>query len=408
MLVNILFFLVLLRLGSAAVSQNVPASDVDFSAGWQTISGVLQTSEFLGELSATLPQNSSSVSYFATQLTEDSIYGYSLDCIEDCELQIANVDGGSVDDATSPSAIFTVALDSSANHILRVYNLGTNGNPISFDHISVDLASQTGKWWYELSRAIVPEFKTLGPSTTAATPVAETVAASSTTPSSSPSLSISSGNSLSLAVSIPDPVSSGASTSTSTSNSDLPTPDPSNTSTGSGSSSSTPTSSGGASGDSNSASTSTGVSKKLVIGLTVFSVAVTVGILALLLFCLRRRQRERRTFGAPPSSPTGSIIPIMPPPPPMRVVSENPFEPVSMFPDPFAVPQFDAPSNSPMMQRRQRSDSGSTEPTIPLPDIPPTARSNWMEGRSASPTASGGRSNFWISRTPVKTQFAQV
>nr|GAT49784.1 predicted protein [Mycena chlorophos] len=383
MLVNILFFLVLLRLGSAAVSQNVPASDVDFSAGWQTISGVLQTSEFLGELSATLPQSSSSVSYFATQLTEDSIYGYSLDCIEDCELQIANVDGGNVDDATSPSAIFTVALDSSANHILRVYNLGTNGNPISFDHISVVVLS------FQSSRLSVqvrlPQ----------------------------PRLSISSGNSLSLAVSIPDPVSGDASTSTSTSNSALPTPDPSNTDTGSGSSSSTsssesPTSRGSANGESHSTSTSTGVSKKLVIGLTVFSVAVTVGILALLLFCLRRRQRERRAFGAPPSSPTGSIIPIMPPPPPMRVVSENPFEPVSMFPDPFAVPQFDAPSNSPMMQRRQRSDSGSTEPTIPLPDIPPTARGNWMEGRSASPTASGGRSNFWISRTPVKTQFAQV
>ncbi|KAF7306688.1 hypothetical protein MIND_00460500 [Mycena indigotica] len=384
MLATLILF-ALLRLSQAVSVTNISASDpaIVFTPGWQNISesdaNFLATTEFLCHLTVTLPPSTSSVSYFGYSRTGSSRYGYTLDCLDDCLVQTIN--GTNPADASTLSTLFTLDVDPSTNHTLRVYNLGTaDSSQITFDHLSLVVQDN----------ASAPS-SDLNPTTSLSSEASSTTEPRTTALKQSSSLAESTASVILLSA-----------TSEATSSNDI-----SATNTGPD---------GSATSASSDASDSTGgVSKQLVIGLTVFAVVVTTGTVALLIICLRRRRREQQGRVSPtPPSPTSSIIPIMEPPP----ASMNPFaEPVVSFPDPYSVPQFplDPPANSAMMQRRQRPDSRIASPglapTIPLPDLPAGARLNRMESRSNSPMSSnrsGSRSDMWISRTPARNEFYAV
>ncbi|KAJ7071287.1 hypothetical protein C8F01DRAFT_1109886 [Mycena amicta] len=395
-----LFLFALLHACHATTVTNISVGNtaIVFTPGWTNVSDpqsnatFLETTEFLSHLTATLPSSASSVSYFGYSRAGGSSYGYSLDCLSDCVLQTAN--GTDPNETTSVSAIFTLNnLDPSTNHTLRVYNLGDASSQITFDHLSVIVQDNE-----DAAPGISSSITTVSSTAARSTTVIQTATFDTTSSTLGPASSTASISRSSLAL------------STST-----------NPSSVTSSSSSATASAVSSDGSSNGASkgTSAGVSKKLVIGLTVFAVAVTGGILILLFVCVRRRRREQQgRFSSSQPSPTSSIIPIMEPPQ-MRTSLNTFSDRPALFPDPFAVPQLGPPLtplgpplSSAIMQRRQRSDSRGashgTAPTIPLPQLPAGARLNRMEGRSASPASSGSRNDLWISRTPVTTQFFAV
>ncbi|KAJ6574839.1 hypothetical protein B0H19DRAFT_615376 [Mycena capillaripes] len=147
-------FLPLLGLPLTYAATNIiNASDpsLSFSPGWTeefsqaTQDLFSQTDVFGGSLTVTLPSAASSVSYIAFSRAGGSVYGYTLDCEDDCVLQTVNGSDPSVTDDASvfPSTIFSVDLDPSTQHTLRVYNIPSDqpdgSSEITFNSLSVDV-----------------------------------------------------------------------------------------------------------------------------------------------------------------------------------------------------------------------------------------------------------------------------
>ncbi|KAJ7225777.1 hypothetical protein GGX14DRAFT_640956 [Mycena pura] len=145
-----LFFLALASISHAA-TVTISASDpsISLTPGWSqqfsqsAQNSYIQTDSLLCDLTATLPPSATSVSYVGYKRAGGSTYGYTLDCEDDCILQTANGTDLSVsDDATAlQSTIFSIDMDPSTQHTLRVYNIpseASNGaSKITFDHLSV-------------------------------------------------------------------------------------------------------------------------------------------------------------------------------------------------------------------------------------------------------------------------------
>ncbi|KAJ7786037.1 hypothetical protein B0H16DRAFT_1488965, partial [Mycena metata] len=132
-------------------------SSLVFSPGWSqelsssTGDSLLQTDSFGGSLTASLPNSTSSVSYVGFNTAGESMYGYSVDCEDDCVLQTVNASDPSLNDgetASEPSTLFTINLDPSSQHILRVYNIPSGpddgAGQINFDHLSISVQDDAG------------------------------------------------------------------------------------------------------------------------------------------------------------------------------------------------------------------------------------------------------------------------
>ncbi|KAJ7275306.1 hypothetical protein B0H12DRAFT_1086667 [Mycena haematopus] len=409
------------------VISSLDTSLVYFSPGWRqefsdsTQDSYMQADAFEAYLSVTLPSNAVSVSYVGFKRAAGSMYGYSLDCDTDCLLQTANGSDPTVtDDANAPqSTLFTMALDSSTQHTLYVYNIPSDqvdgSSQINFNNLNVALA--------DVSSPIQPASDTVDqpPPTSSAGPTSVSVQTpSSTTPtSSSSSAGATLGSSNSVSATPTSAVPSGGATST---GSTVTAP---SSVTGSqtpsvpvlpiASFSSTPgDGTGNAAGSSNSSGKVGSSPKTVAIGVTILAVVFGVSAIVVLAVFIRQRRRKRRDSYPGSSSDSlssrGSIIPIMPPPP-MRQASEaysipNPFIDPPSDP-PSEAPSLDNPYSSSLMQRRMegRTTPGSPAPNIPLPDIPQGA----TDSRGAGPaTASYARNDFWITRSPAKPSFSSL
>ncbi|KAJ7919169.1 hypothetical protein B0H13DRAFT_2320808 [Mycena leptocephala] len=380
----------------------------------------MQTDTFGGSLAVTLPRAASSLTYVGFKQAGGSMYGYSLDCEEDCVLQTVNGSDPSVtaDATVSPSTIFSMNLDPSIQHTLRVYNILSDqpdgSSQISFNTLNVDIQDdQAGTQPAALPS--IPPSQADTASVAPTPPLLPTSSASSTSSTSLPSTPTSPLSSAS-------PTTSGSSsvkvisTSVGTTSSGVTS---TGTKTGSSTSTNSPsnpgpilpvTSTAGAGSDSTTASSSSGgVSKSVVIGISILAAVFVAALVAGLIVFLRQRQEKRRNSfqSSQPPSPSGSIIPIMPvPPPQMRTASLNPFS------DPSSMPErtLQSPVSSSLMQRRMESRSASPgdAPTIPLPDIPVDWRDR-TDGRSDSPATSFvPRNDLWITRSPARPQFSVV
>ncbi|CAK5280118.1 unnamed protein product [Mycena citricolor] len=121
-----------------------------FSAGWTTQfsnasgSDYLQTDTVLGSLTASLP-GASPVLSAAPAAAGGSSYGYTVDCQNDCILTTVSATDPSAGNPSfvQASTLFSLNLDPSFEHILRVYNIPSNlpggHSEITFDHLAVDV-----------------------------------------------------------------------------------------------------------------------------------------------------------------------------------------------------------------------------------------------------------------------------
>ncbi|KAJ7139860.1 hypothetical protein C8R44DRAFT_765598 [Mycena epipterygia] len=374
-----------------AATNIIYASDPSlvFSPGWSqeysltTEDLYMQTNSLVATLTATLPSSASSVSYVAYPRAGGSMYGYCLDCDSDDDqewiLQTANGSDPSVTNTSVAleSTIFSMDLDPSTQHTLTVYNLpnpqSNDSSEITFDHLYVLVADD--------DTGIHPTSIALNQTTQVPTPTSSGVALSSTQTSSSSSA-----------------------TASTTSSDDPPLNSIPSSTVGTANAASASASPSGTTG------TTSGVSKSLIIGISVlavvFAASVIVGLVA---FVRQRRQKSRNSFLSSQASPTGSIIPIMPPPgpPQMRTASLNPFS------DPQPELSLDSPVNSSLMQRRieSRTVSPTSGPTIPLPALPLDRPMAKMESRTASPASAFPRTDLWIARpvqTPERSHFSAI
>ncbi|KAJ6509269.1 hypothetical protein C8R47DRAFT_15404 [Mycena vitilis] len=127
-----------------------------FSPGWTqefsqaTQDSFLQTNSFGGALTVTLPRAASSVDYVGFLTAGGSMYGYTLDCEEDCVLQTVNGSDPSVtnDTTAAQSTIFSLDLDPSIEHTLSVYNIPSDSpdgsSQINFNNLNVNIQDDAG------------------------------------------------------------------------------------------------------------------------------------------------------------------------------------------------------------------------------------------------------------------------
>ncbi|KAF7339876.1 hypothetical protein MVEN_01904600 [Mycena venus] len=439
-----------LSLTYAATINVIPASDtslITYSPGWSlefsqsTQDSFMQAEGISCYLSVTLPINASSVSYVGFKQDGGSMYGYTLDCEENCLLQTANGSDPTVTDVTTApqSTLFTLDLDPSTQHTLYVYNIPSNApdgsSQINLNNFNVALASDvsageglptpsntdnTGSTSSTTSSAGSSSTSEQG--STSTTPTSPSSSANPISSSASPSASATSSSSNGVSTT---PTNVGTSLSSAQTGSTGTDPSGSST-TGSAvlpviSSSSTAESGNGkgtgaeAAGSSSGSGKTGGLSKSVAIGVSVLAVVFGGGVIAaLFVFIRQRRQKHRNSYpgsssgSQPPLSPTGSIIPIMPPPQ-MRGASMtySPAIPNPFIDPPSDSPPLDIPFNSSLMQRRMegRTSPGSPAspaPNIPLPEIPRGA----TDTRSSSPATTYARSDLWITRSPAKPSFA--
>ncbi|KAK7064447.1 hypothetical protein R3P38DRAFT_3250032 [Favolaschia claudopus] len=424
-----------LSLTYAATINVIPSSDASivYSPGWSqefsqsTQDSFKQASDFGCHLSVTLPSNASSVSYVGFKRAGGSLYGYVLDCVDDCLLQIANgSDTTVIDDASvSQSTLFTLDMDPSIQHTLYVYNIMSD-QPDGFSQINlnnlnvnIDVPDSQGPKTTQLSSDTASQPSSTSTDASSSSPASQSQSFKPpTTPSSSASSSASNSTSGSTAVLSPvGPVSSVSATG-STGTASLPSStsgsEPSSTTvppialspptTGSGNSNF-----GSDSGSSNSNSGKThGLSKSVAIGVSVLAIVLGGVLFAILFVFVRQRRKNRSNYASssgssqPPLSPAGSIIPIMPPPQ-MREVSATYAIPNPFLYSPTEPPPLDFRADSPMMQRRMegRTTPATPPPSIPLPDIPRAG----TDSRSDSPGSAYARNELWLTRSPARPAF---
>ncbi|KAJ7042510.1 hypothetical protein C8F04DRAFT_1251941 [Mycena alexandri] len=375
---------------------DVSNSSLVFSPGWSqelfvsTGDSVLQTDSFGGSLTASLPNSTSSVSYVGFNTAGESMYGYTIDCEDDCVLRTVNGSDPSLNDgeiASNPSTLFTIDLDPSSQHVLRVFNIPSDADDgssqITFDHLNISVQDNAASSPTSATDILGPiSFTVASASSTSSTSISRSTAK---VPASSAKATPSGGSAT------PSSVPTGSATRLSPSSSASADDQPS---------AATPVLPVTTSAASSSAS-SGGVSKSVIVAATVLSLVFTGALVAALVVFLRERRKKRNSYassqaGSGSLSPTGSIIPIMPPPQ-MRTASLNPFSD-----PPFAEVPLDSPGSSSLMQRRMDSRSTSpaspgAPPNIPLPDLPLDRRPK-MESRN----------DLWIARTPVKSHFSAV
>ncbi|KAJ7169615.1 hypothetical protein C8R46DRAFT_1089371 [Mycena filopes] len=366
---------------------DVSDSSLVFSPGWSQESSVLSTDSFGGSLTASLPDSASSVTYVGFNTAGGSMYGYTIDCDTDCVLQTVNA---------KPAALFSIDLDPTTQHILKVFNIPSDADDgssqINFDHLNVSVQDNAGVVQVPISSTVTTASASASSTSSTSSPSSNTVKVSP----SSARRGATSGSVAAITSSV-----TGLSPSSSASVDDHP------------STAANPVLPVASSAPSSAASSSGGrVSRSVIVAATVLSIVFAGCFVATLVVFLRQRRQKRNNYASSQSgslSPTGSIIPIMAPPQ-MRTASLNPFS------DPTNPPPgergLDSPSNSSLMQRRMegRSISPSSPgapPSIPLPDVPLDRRPK-MESRSNSPAIPFARNDLWIARTPVKSHFSAV